>query len=58
MTVIRKTNRLARKSIIVYAHKKSFKRTDANGKEARFTLRQSVELASNLDGGIFARRKR
>ena len=57
MTVFRKTNRSARKSIIVYARKYAFAHEDANvnkEKETRFTPRKSVGLASNLDGGIFA----
>ena len=61
VTVFRKTNRSARKSIIAYARKYAFAHEDANvnkEKEARFTPRRSVGLASNLDGGIFAQRKR
>ena len=61
MTVFGKTNRSARKSIITYVRKYVLEHEDANvnkEKEARFTLRRSVGLASNLDGGIFARRKR
>ena len=57
MTVFRKTNRSARKSIIAYARKYAFAHEDANvnkEKEARFTPRRSVGLASNLDGGISA----
>ena len=41
-----------------YARKYAFEHVDANGnkeKEARFTRRQSVGLASNLDSRIFAR---
>ena len=61
MTVFRKTNRSVRKSIIAYTRKYAFTHEDANvnkEKEARFTPRRSVGLASNLDGGIFTRRKR
>ena len=61
VTVFRKTNRSARKSIVAYAWKNAFEHEDANGnkeKEERFTLRRSVGLVSNLDGGIFARHKR
>ena len=61
VTVFRKTNRSARKSIIANARIYAFAHEDANvnkEKEARFTLRRSVGLASNLDGGIFTRRKR
>ena len=61
MTIFRKTNRSARKLIIAYARKYAFKHEDTNGnkeKEVHFTRRWSVGLASNLDGGIFARRKR
>ena len=61
MTVFRKTNRSARKSIIAYARKYAFAHKDANvnkEKEARLTPRRSVGLASNLDGGIFALCKR
>ena len=50
-----------RKTIIAYAQKYSFEQENANGskeEEERFTRRQSVGLASNLDGGIFARHKR
>ena len=56
MTVFRKTNRSARKSIITYARKYAFAHEDANvnkEKETRFTPRRSVGLASNLDGDIF-----
>ena len=56
VTVFRKTNRSARKSIIAYARKYAFEQEDANvnkEKEARFTRRRNVGLASNLDGGIF-----
>ena len=61
VTVFRKTNRSARKSIIAYAQKYAFALKDANvnkEKEACFTPRRSIGLASNLDGGIFARHKR
>ena len=61
MTVFRKTNRSTRKSIIAYARKYAFAHEDANvnkEKEAHFTPRRSIGLASNLDGGIFARHKR
>ena len=61
VTVFRKTNRSERKLIIAYARKYAFKQEDANvnkEKEARYTRRLSVRLASNLDGGIFPRRKR
>ena len=61
VTVFRKTNRSVRKSIITYARKYAFEHEEANvnkEKEARFTPRRSVGLASNLDGGIFAQRKR
>ena len=57
VTVFRKTNRSARKSIIAYARKYTFEQEDANvnkEKEARFTHRRNVRLASNLDGGIFS----
>ena len=47
-----------RKSVIAYARKYVFEHEDANGKEARFTRRRSIGLASNLDGGIFAQRKK
>ena len=60
MTVFRKTNRSARKSIIAYVRKYAFEQEDANvnkEKEARFTRRRSVGLASNLNGGIFPRRE-
>ena len=60
VTVFRKTNRSARKSIIAYARKYAFAHEDANvnkEKEARFTPRLSVGLASSLDGGVFARLK-
>ena len=56
VTVFRKTNQSARKSIIAYARKYAFEQEDANvnkEKEARFTRRRNVGLASNLDGGIF-----
>ena len=42
VTVFRKTNRSARKSIIAYVRKYAFEHKDANGnkeKEARYTLR-------------------
>ena len=61
VTVFRKTKRSARKSIIACARKYAFEHEDANvnkEKETRFTPRRSIGLASNLDGGIFARRKR
>ena len=61
MTVFRKTNWSARKSIIMYARKYTFEHEHANGnkeKDAHFTHRRSVRLALNFDGGIFARRKR
>ena len=61
VTVFRKTNWSARKSIIAYTRKYAFAHEDANvnkEKEACFTPRRSVGLASNLDGGIFAPRKR
>ena len=61
VTVFRKTNRSARKSIIAYARKYAFEQEDANvnkEKEARFTRRRRVRLASNLDNGIFPRHKR
>ena len=61
VTVFRKTNRSERKSIIAYARKYMFEHEDANvnkEKEARFTHRLTVGLASNLDGGIFARHKK
>ena len=61
VTIFRKTNRSARKSIIAYARKYTFAHEDANvnkEKEALFTPRRSIGLASNLEGGIFARRKR
>ena len=61
VTIFRKTNRSVRKSIIAYVRKYAFEQEDANvnkEKEARFTRRRSVRLASNLDGGIFPRRKR
>ena len=61
VTVFRKTNWSARQLIIAYARKYAFKQEDANvnkEKEAHFTRRRSVGLASNLDGGIFPRRKR
>ena len=57
MTVFRKTNRLARKSIIAYTWKYTFEHEDAYGnkeKEVRLTQRRSVGMASNLDSGIFA----
>ena len=60
VTVFRKTNRSARKSIM-HVNTRSIEHEDANGKtekEERFTRRLSVGLASNLDSGIFARRKR
>ena len=60
VTIFRKTNRSARKSIIAYARKYAFEQEDANvnkEKEACFTRRQSVGLASNLDGGIFPSNK-
>ena len=53
VTVFRKTNQSARKSIIAYAY--AFEQEDANvnkEKEARFTRRRNVGLASNLDGSI------
>ena len=61
VTVFRKTNRSARKSIITYEWKYVFEHEDANvnkEKEARFIRRRSVGLPSNLDGGIFAQRNR
>ena len=60
MTVFRKTNRSAKKSITAYAQKYVFEHEDAKNKEkeVHFTHRQSVGLASNLDSGIFAGRKR
>ena len=59
VTVFRKTNRSARKSIIAYARKYALEDANVNKeKEARFTRRRRVRLASNLDGGIFPRRKR
>ena len=60
VTVFRKTNRSARKSIIPYVRKYTFDHEDANrnkGKEAHFTRRRSIGLASNSDCSIFARRK-
>ena len=51
VTVFRKTNRTARKLIFAYARDYAFKQEDANAnkeKEARFTRRRSVGLASNL----------
>ena len=54
VTVLRKTNRSVRKSIIAYARKYAFEQEDANvnkEKEARCTRRRSIGLASNLDGG-------
>ena len=57
MTVFRKTNWSAIKSIIVYAWKYAFEHEDTNGnkeKEACFTRKRSVGLASNLDDGMFA----
>ena len=57
VTIFRKTNLSARKSIIAYARKYAFEQEDANvnkEKEARFTRRRNVGLASNLDGGIFS----
>ena len=48
VSVFRKTNRSARKSIIAYARKYVFERKDANGneeKEAHFAHRRSVGLA-------------
>ena len=51
MAIFGKTNWLARKSIIAYG-RNSRSKTD---KGVRLTLRQSVRLASNLDGVIFAR---
>ena len=56
VTVFRKTNQSARKSIITYARKYAFEQEDANvnkEKKARFTRRRNFGLASNLDGGIF-----
>ena len=53
VTVFRKTNRSARQLIIAYARKYAFKQEDANvnkEKEACFTRRQRVGLASNLEG--------
>ena len=61
VTVFRKTNRSVRQLIIAYARKYAFKQEDVNvnkEKEVHFTRRRSVGLASNLDGGIFPRRKR
>ena len=49
MTIFRKTNRSAKKSINTYARKYAFEHKDANGtkeKEEHFTSRRSVELAS------------
>ena len=57
MTGFRKTDWSARKLIIAYARKYAFGHEDGNvnkEKEARFTPRRSIGLASNLDGGIFA----
>ena len=45
MTLFRKTNRSARKSIIAYARKYAFEHEDANGKkekEAHFTRRRNI----------------
>ena len=61
VTVFKKTNWSARKSIIANAQKYAFEQEDGNvnkEKEVRFTRRQRVRLVSNLDGGIFPRRKR
>ena len=61
VTVFGKTNRSARKSIIACAREHAFEHEDVNGNEEKencFTRRRSVGLASNLDGGIFARHKR
>ena len=61
VTIFRKTNWSARQLIVAYARKYAFKQEDTNvnkEKEARFTRRQRVGLASNLDGDIFPRRKR
>ena len=61
VTVFKKTNQSARKSIIAYARKYAFEQEDANvnkENEVHFTRRRRVRLASNLDGGIFPRRKR
>ena len=52
VTVFRKTNRSARKSIIAYARKYAFEQEDANvnkEKEARFTRRRNIHIyAINL----------
>ena len=61
VTVFKKTNQSARKSILAYARKYAFEQEDANvnkEKEVHFTRRRRVRLASNLDGGIFPRCKR
>ena len=42
VTIFTKTTRLARKSIIVYARKYSFKLEDANEKEARLPPKVSI----------------
>ena len=45
MTLFRKTNRSARKSITAYARKYAFEHEDANGKkekEAHFTRRRNI----------------
>ena len=58
MTVFGKTNRLARKSIIVYTRKWLFdtKTLMEIKKKKRVSLEDKALLASNLDDGIFARR--
>ena len=55
VTVFRKTNWSARKSIIAYARKYAFEQEDANvnkEKEARFARRRSIGLASKKFGRL------
>ena len=58
VTVFRKTNRSARKSIIAYARKYAFEQEDAKKKKRVLVDEASDWLQKNLDGGIFPRHKR